>query len=427
MAGKHPWHNPGKWFVNPAYWEKEALEERAGMPAEIRFIDSTISEGDDSVGHTLNWNTRVEMVRRLDAIGVGAITLCSHATFAEEIDLMKACRRMGIKTPLVAKGPGVSPPLSGKWRDIINHHIDIGADLISPIFKWGFEETSTDFSGELTKSAVVDAIGESVTYMKAQGAKVVPWTVDSMRTSVETSCLFFKAMADAGADGVYVVDSRGNSTPLASRIYIRRVKAAVGTCPIYVQHHNDLGVATANAMASVEAGATWIDATILGVGDRGGCVALEEAASLFEMYGIRTNIKLAELYEFGRFAQEAYGVTFPNWKPILGRNWNKEEGLGHMDAGGPPEETIGIAPEVVGRAFEGVIGAKLLFGRERSSAWTDDPRFLRNLLKHWGLSADETQFQTILHRARGAVATAYDRRYITIDEFRSICDGVLKS
>ena len=145
---------------------------------------------------------------------------------------------------------------------------------------------------------VVDAITESIQYMKRQKVRVVPWMVDSMRSPVDTACLFFKAMADAGADGVYVVDSRGNSAPLATRTFIRRVRDAVGSkCDVYVQHHNDLGVATANAMAAVEGGANWIDASVIGIGDRGGCVALEEAAALFEMYGIATGIKLEHLYE----------------------------------------------------------------------------------------------------------------------------------
>jgi hypothetical protein len=74
-----------------------------------------------------------------------------------------------------------------------------------------------------------------------------------------------------------------------------------------------------------------------------------------------------------------------------------------------------------------VIGAKILFGRERSSAMTDDPVFLRELLDEWGLEASEPQFQVILLRARAAVATAYRRHYITINEFRAICDGVLQA
>ncbi|OFZ90553.1 MAG: hypothetical protein A3F74_15195 [Betaproteobacteria bacterium RIFCSPLOWO2_12_FULL_62_58] len=422
-----PWHKPGKWLVNPAYWEREALQARGGMPQTIRFIDCTVSEGDDCVGHQLNWNTRLGVIERLDEIGVGEITLPSHVTFSEERDLLRACRRMGVRTPLVAKGPGVSPPLKGDWRGIIDRHIDLGADVISPIFKWSYADTLSDFSGSLTKEAVVNAIAESIEYMKRQKVRVVPWMVDSMRTPVDTACLFFGAMAEAGADGVYVVDSRGNSTPLATRVFISRVKAAVGACDVYVQHHNDLGVATANAMAAVEGGATWIDASVIGIGDRGGCVALEEAAALFEMYRISTGVKLDKLYDLCRYVQEAYGVALPPWKAIAGANWNKEEGVGHLEGSTDAEATIGIAPQVVGREFEPVIGAKILFGRERSSAHTDDPQTLRELLKAWKLTASEEQFQAILFRARAAVATAHGRHYLTFEEFRSICEGVLSA
>lgn len=421
-----PWHQPGKWLVNPSYWDSEARAARAGMSERIHFIDCTVSEGDDCVGHQLNWNTRMGVIERLDEIGVGEITLPSHVTFSEERDLLKACRRIGIRTPLVAKGPGVTPPLKGDWRGIIDRHIDLSADVISPIFKWSYADTVSDFAGALTKEQVVNAITESIRYMKRQKVRVVPWMVDSMRTPVDTACLFFGAMAQAGADGVYLVDSRGNSSPLATRVFVSRVKAAVGKCDVYVQHHNDLGVATANALAAVEAGATWIDASVIGIGDRGGCVALEEAAALFEMYGIATGIKLERLYELCRYVQQAYGVTLPPWKPIAGSNWNKEEGVGHLEGSSDAEATIGIAPRVIGREFEAVIGAKILFGRERSSAHSDDPQILRDLIAKWRLAVSEEEFQTILLRARAAVATTHDRRYLTFDEFRSICEGVLE-
>jgi isopropylmalate/homocitrate/citramalate synthase len=421
-----PWHQPGKWLVNPAYWDTEVQAQRASAPKRVHFIDCTLSEGDDCVGHQPNWNTRLGMIERLDAIGVGEITMPSHVTFGEERDLIKACRRMGVKTRLVAKGPGVVPPLSGDWRSIIDRHVDMGTEVISPIVKWGYADTLSDFAGALSKSAVVDAIGESVAYMKRHRVRVVPWMVDSMRSPVDTACLFFKAMAEAGADGVYIVDSRGNSAPLATRHFIRRVRAAVGEkCDVYVQHHNDLGVATANAMADVEGGANWIDASVLGIGDRGGCVALEEAAVLFEMYGLSTGIKLDGLYELCRYVQKAYGVQLPPWKPIAGANWNKEEGLGHLDGSTAAEATMGVAPQVIGRDFEAVIGTKILFGRERSSAHTDDPKFLRELLHQWNIPATEDQFQIILTRARAAVATAHDCHYLTFDEFRSISEGVI--
>jgi isopropylmalate/homocitrate/citramalate synthase len=420
-----PWHQPGRWLVNPAYWSDEAQSERAGMPSRIRFIDCTLSEGDDCVGHQPNWNTRLGMIERLDTIGVGEITMPSHVTFSEERDIIKACRRLGIRTPLVAKGPGISPPLEGDWRGVIDRHVDLGTEVLSPIVKWSYADTVSDFSGALGKSAVVDAIGESIAYMKQQGVRVVPWMVDSMRSPIDTACLFFKAMADAGADGVYVVDSRGNSTPLATRVFIRSVRKAVGACDIYVQHHNDLGVATANAMAAVEGGANWIDASVIGIGDRGGCVALEEAAVLFEMYGIETGIALDKLYDLCCYVQQAYGIVLPPWKPIAGRNWNKEEGLGHLEGSTAAEATVGVSPRVVGRDFEAVIGSKILFGRERSSAHSDEPLFLRDLLDRWGMAVTEEQLQTILFRARAAVATTHDRHYLTFDEFRAIAEGVV--
>jgi len=424
-GGARPWHKPGRWLANPSYWDDEALAQRAGMPRKVRFIDCTISEGDDCVGHQLNWNTRLGVIERLDAVGVGEITLPSHATFREEADMVRACRRMGIKTRLVAKGPGVTPPLKGDWRGAIDRHIDLGADVISPIVKWSYEDTISDFSGKLTKRMVVDAIAESIAYMKRQRIRVVPWIVDSMRSPIDTVCLFGAAMAKAGADGVYIVDSRGNSTPLATRVFISKVKAAVGNCDVYIQHHNDLGVATANAMAAAEGGATWIDASVIGIGDRGGCVALEEAAALLEMYGVDTGIKLDALYELCTYVRDAFGVSLPPWKPIVGENWNKEEGVGHLEGSSAAEATIGIAPQVVGREFEAVIGAKILFGRERSSAHTDDPVFVRELLHGWKMKFDEDELQTILFRARAAVATNHGRHYLTFEEFRAICDGVL--
>lgn len=426
MRNDRPWHKPGSWLVNPAYWSKEALAARAGMPTSIKFIDSTLSEGDDCVGHQLNWGTRLELLLRLDRIGLGEITMPSHTTFGEERDLVRACRRAGMKTPLVAKGPGITPPLKGDWKRALEGHLQLGCDVISPIVKWEFEDTLSDFTGKVSKQQIVDGIGESISWLKARGVRVVPWIVDAMRTELDSAAMFFKALSDAGADGVYVVDSRGNSVPLATGVFIRHVRQAVRPdCDVYVQHHNDLGVATANALAAVEAGANWIDCSVIGIGDRGGCVAIEEAAPLFAMYGIETGIDLAALYELGRFVQLAYGIDLPPWKPVVGENWNKEEGAGHLEGAEAAEATIGINPRVVGREFEGVIGAKILFGRERSSAHSDDPVFVRELISRWGPELDEAKYQRILLRARAAVATSYQKHYITIDELRAIYDGVV--
>jgi len=424
MSSSTPWHKPGQWLVNPAYWDPEVLAERAGMPTEVHVIDCTLTEGDDCVGHQLNWNTRLELMRRLDAVGVGEITLPSHTMKEDERDLARAYRRLGCKTPLAAKGPAVPVPLSGDWRGPLKQQIDLGAETVCPIYHWSYDDTITDFAGAVSKQMIVDAVSEATAYTKAQGVRVVPWIGDTMRTRVDTVVTFARAIAGAGADGVYLVDSRGNSNPLASRSVVRRVKAAIGTCDVYIQHHNDLGCATANSLAAVEGGANWIDATVIGIGDRGGTCALEEIAAVLEVYGVHTGIRLDALYDLANFAREAFGVTLAPWKPLVGENWNREEGLGHLSGATVSEASIGIAPEVLGRRFESGIGAKILFGRERSSATTSEPLFLKKLIAEWGLRVDEAGWQTILRRARAAVATSYTRHYLTIDEFRAICESV---
>jgi isopropylmalate/homocitrate/citramalate synthase len=420
-----PWHQPGRWLANPAYWSAEAQAQRVAITKRQRFIDCTLSEGDDCVGHQMSWSGRLGLMERLSEAGVDEITLPSHATIEEERDIVAAYKRLGLKTPLVAKGPGLELPLRDGWKDTLRAHVDLGADIISPIYKWPFQDTLRDFDGDLSKELVLDQLAESGEFCAALGVKVVPWIVDSMRTRIDTAAAFYAALAKAGVDGVYVVDSRGNSNPIATRVYISAIRAAVGDrCEIYVQHHNDIGLATANALAAVEAGADVTDASVLGIGDRGGCVALEEAAVVYEMYGMPTNIRLEKLYELGLYTQAAFDVDLPPWKPIIGENWNKEEGAGHLEGDTQELATIGIAPSVVGRSFEGVIGAKILFGRERSSSWSSDPKFLRDLLSQSSIDHTEDQFQRILHRARQAVATSR-RKYLTTDEFRAIAEGVV--
>jgi isopropylmalate/homocitrate/citramalate synthase len=298
--------------------------------------------------------------------------------------------------------------------------------VLCPAALWPYEATLNDSTGDLSLQEVVDTVQEVIVYAKSHGAKVVPWIGDTMRGSTASACVIARGMVEAGADGVYLVDSRGNSHPIATRRLVRKVREAIGDdVRLYVQHHNDLGVATANALADAEAGADWIDCTVLGIGDRGGTVAFEEAACLFEMYGIKTNINLEGLYDLCCYVRDAFGVALPAWKPIAGDNWNKEEGKGHLEGAHFSEASFGLAPEAVGRKMEMVIGGKILFGKERSSLWTDEPVFVKGVLADWGLTVDQTQLERIILRAQAAVATTRPRFYLTFDEFRTIVDGVL--
>ena len=151
----------------------------------------------------MSWSGRLGLVQRLSEAGVDEITLPSHATFEEEQDIVRAYRRLGLTAPLVAKGPGIELPLRSGWQEHLRRHADLGAEIITPLYKWPFQDTLRDFDGDPSKSAVIDMILESAAFTTTLGVRV-QWIVDSMRTRLDTVVSFYKALPDASVDGVYV-------------------------------------------------------------------------------------------------------------------------------------------------------------------------------------------------------------------------------
>ena len=279
MTKGQPWHVPGKWFAVPAYWEPEVAARRDLRPRRVRFIDCTLREGEDATGCHLGWARRLEITRALDEIGIGEITVPGGATLREQKDYIRWCQTHGIKAPISVKGPGTRVPLQRDWKDTYKRHIDMGGASIVPIVATEARDVFSDYSGEVSKGMVVEAIQEVTRFATEQGASVVLSIGDSMRHRLDTAMLFYRSAIEAGAAGVYVWDSRGNSHPAATAHYVRRLRETVGSKSIYIQFHNDLGMATGNCLVAAENGADWLDASVLGVADRGGCVALEEAAA----------------------------------------------------------------------------------------------------------------------------------------------------
>ena len=247
-----------------------------------------------------------------------------------------------------------------------------------------------------------------------------------MRSPTDTACLFFKAMADAGADGVYIVDSRGNSTPLATRVYISRIRAGGGRevrrlraapqRPGRRDRERDGGGRRRRELDRRIGDRHRRPRRLRGAGRSGG--AVRDVRD-------RNRHQARRLYELCRYVQDAYGIELPPWKPIVGENWNKEEGVGHLEGSANAEATIGIAPR--GRR------PRVRSGDRRQDPFR--PRAQQRAHRRsrcccasscaTGATRREEQFQTVLFRARAAVATNYGRHYLTFDEFRAICEGVM--
>lgn len=355
------------------------------------------------------------MTRALDELGVGEITVPGGAAYREQKDFVHWCKTHGIKAAICGKGPGMYFPARSDWREVYKRHIDMGADNIVPIFVFGAKNIFSDFGEDLSKDKAVEVIQEVVRFAKEQGATVIWSFEDALRTKLDTALRFYKAGIEAGADGIYVWDSRGNTHPAAAAYFVSQVRAAIGKKPLCIQFHNDIGLATANCLMAVENGANWLDASILGIGDRGGCVSLEEAATSLELYGVHTGIKLEKLHETCKLVESAFGVKMHPWKPIMGDAWPAEPGWGHWGPGDLPETPMGLSPDVVGRHFENVVAPTVFFGRY--------PTFVTDFLNEWGYKYTAEDVAEIIERAKSSIMT--HQAYIDIREFQELYKGVL--
>ena len=424
-----PWHKPREYFSVPAYWDPEIQDAIAAKGRSVKIIDCTLSEGEDMVGRHLSWAARIRLAHMLDELGVGEITTPIGLSPRELKDWVRACKRGGIETPICDKLIAHVLPLEkGDWKKRYDDHLACEADTFVTFPYYPQISYWSDFTkGPFTKDQVVDAIHETVSYGVERDAQIIFSFPDSFRHSVETIKLFCKAGVDAGAMGIYIYDSRGQSNPRASYLICREIKETIGDVNLYVQHHNDLGMATANSLAAAEAGADFIDAAMNGVGDRSGTAALEEVACALYAYGWDAGVRLDKLLPLAEEVERAFGGRISDAiKPIIGWQANMEEGYGHRDPDDPPESPMAIAGEVLGKPFESVIGPNV-FGKIhyiQPEGLHKHKEIIADFIGELGFECSNEDLEEVRNRTKDALLGRAEG-YITIGELKLIVEGVL--
>ena len=426
-----PWHKPGEYFSVPAYWNDEIQDAIPAKGRSVKIIDCTLSEGEDMVGRHLSWAARMRIAHMLDELGVGEITTPIGLSPRELRDWVKACKREGITTPICDKLIAHVMPLeAGDWKKRYDDHLQCEADTFVTFPFYPQISYWSDFTeGPFTKQDVIDVIHETVSYGVERDANIIFSFPDSFRHRIPTINAFCKAAVEAGAMGIYIYDSRGQSNPPASRLICREIKETIGEdVMLYVQHHNDLGMATANSLAAAEAGADFIDAAMNGVGDRSGTAALEEVACALYAYGWNPNVRMDKILPLAEVVKEAFGGEISEAiKPIIGWQANIEEGYGHRDPDDPPESPMAIAGEVLGRPFESVIGPNV-FGKImyiQPPGLHKHEEIVADFIGELGYECSDEDLEEVRLRTRDALMGRREG-YITIGELKEIVDGVVQ-
>jgi isopropylmalate/homocitrate/citramalate synthase len=212
----------------------------------------------------------------------------------------------------------------------------------------------------LTEEDVLRRVTDAVSTAKQNGITVAFFAVDGTRTALAFLKKIYLAALEAGAAEIVVVDTIGACGPEAVEFLVREVCAWVGPgVPVHYHGHNDFGMATACAVAAVRGGATWIQGTINGMGERAGNADISEIALALKcLYGVPVALDLTKVRQVSQAVSQAAGYTLDAWKPLVGDNLFMRESGAVASQFHIPEAIEPYSSELVSAQRKIVLGKK---------------------------------------------------------------------
>ncbi|MDN5004973.1 hypothetical protein ACFQZO_29400 [Bradyrhizobium sp. GCM10027634] len=283
----------------------------AGRPKpSAGFYDTTLRDGEQAVGVVFGVEQKLEIAKLVDGLGVGRIEAGFPRVSDEDKEAIRAISAAGLKAELWGFARAIIEDVAAV-ADLGLKHLVIEAPISDA--KLG--------ALEVARETVLKRIKDAVAFGAKNGLNVAFFGVDSTRADLEFFETAYKTAIEAGARELAIVDTLGIACPEAVDFLVRQVKSWAGTVPVHFHGHNDFGLATACAVAAINAGASWIHGTIDGIGERAGNANLPEIALTLELlYGISTGIDLARVRDASKRLRQIASYELEPWKAAVGRN-----------------------------------------------------------------------------------------------------------
>jgi isopropylmalate/homocitrate/citramalate synthase len=262
----------------------------------------------------------------------------------------------------------------------------------------------------VSRETMLGRITSAMRFAAEHGIHAAFFGVDSTRADLDFYRRVYESSVEAGAQEVVVVDTLGIASPQAVTDLVGRTLQWVDGAPVHFHGHNDFGLATANAAAAVAAGATWVQGTINGMGERAGNANLGEVAlTLRALYGVQTNLRLDCIREVSERVQELSGYELEPWKPVTGDTLFRRESGAVASQFHDPPAIEPYSSELVRAKRSVVLGKK---------SGLDSIRIKADEL---GLDLPENRQADVLARVKELGARK--RGLVGDDEFREIVGG----
>jgi homocitrate synthase len=290
------------------------------MPIDqFAIIDSTLREGEQFARTNFSTGQKVEVALALDDFGIEYIELMSPAASPGCYRDAKIIAGLGLKAKILTH--------TRCSMEDARLAVDTGVSGIDILF--GTSSLLREFSHGRDIQAIVEAAREVITYIQGQGIEVRFSSEDSFRSSEEDLLCVYTAVDAMGVNRVGIADTVGVATPRQVFALVSEVRRHVG-CDIEFHGHNDAGCAIANAFEALDAGATHVDTTVMGIGERNGITPL--GGFLARMYTIDRDLvskyKLADLARLDRMVAGMVGIDIPFNNYITGETaFNHKAGI----------------------------------------------------------------------------------------------------
>ena len=319
----------------------ETAKKGMNLPEKVAIFDTTLRDGEQTPGIALTADEKMDIARQLDKLGVDIIEAGFPISSKGEKNAVSKIARAGLDSTVCGLSRVLIPDIDAS--------LDCDVGMVHTFVSTS--DIQIEHTIKKSKEEVITLAVDAVSYIKDHGVKCLFSAMDATRTDVDYLVKIFKAVEDAGADIINIPDTVGVMVPPAMRALTAEVFKAV-KIPIDVHCHNDFGIAVANSLAAVEAGAREVQCTINGLGERAGNADLEEIVmSLVSIYGVKTNIKTEYLYETSKTVERLTGIRMPPNFPIVGENaFSHESGIhthGVLERSDTFEPGV-MTPEMVG-------------------------------------------------------------------------------
>ncbi|QLG51175.2 2-isopropylmalate synthase [Natrinema halophilum] len=357
-----------------------------------RVFDTTLRDGEQSPGTSFSYDDKRQIASVLDEMGTHVI----EAGFPVNSDAeFEAVRDIASSTSSTTAG------LARVVDGDIEAALDSGVEMVHVFVSTS--DVQIEDSMHATREEVVQRAVESVERVKEAGVTCMFSPMDATRTDEEYLIEVIEAVSDAGTDWINIPDTCGVATPTRFRAMIEKVLAHTDA-RVDVHTHDDFGLATANALAGIEAGASQAQVSVNSIGERAGNAAYEEFVMAVEsLYQTDTGIDTTRITELSEIVEEKSGMPTPGNKPVVGGNaFSHESGI---HAAGVIENSDTFEPGVMTPEMVGA-ERRLVMGKHTGT------HSVRERLVECGFDPTDEQVTAVTRRVKDYGA---EKRRVTVD------------